>query len=476
MAITQMIVTPTHQEIICSCGHHSMEPHHLFNMYDITRVRELRCPDCQNLAEKMYYSGRSWNSNNEDKILPDIDITITSHCAFNLKVTRYHFVIENDYLKKNDEMRLVLTKKDEAELDVDIIRNPAVIMKMNGNSVPPTKSNITKALSFVTVSSVPGTIFEPLAKAMGTTTLAAPVVFLKDHPYFEKFFPLDPRMHSYQALQGFLDLLDSTKKKPQQILGLTKPQYELYMPHIAAFSACGMTFEKIQVLQKKFSEKDMEKLLEMSWELAVRQAKTSIPSGWAQILLADFVEYDLDQLFRYLTDSLYTYQGISNVYDGTILLFDYLDMSNKMNVAFEKYPKSLKLRHDLAMKNYKVLLSAEQTKKFLQAVSEEAYKRLTFVQPDYSVIIPEKPEDVVYEGSYLSHCVGSYIDKIANEKVKILFLRKTGREGKPLVTLDVRGNSLTQAAGCGNRRLSAEEAAFVKKWAAIKKLVIETLL
>ena len=147
-----------------------------------------------------------------------------------------------------------------------------------------------------------------------------------------------------------------------------------------------------------------------------------------------------------------------------------------MNVAFEKYPKSLKLRHDLAMKNYKVLLSAEQTKKFLQAVSEEAYKRLTFVQPDYSVIIPEKPEDVVYEGSYLSHCVGSYIDKIANEKVKILFLRKTGSEGKPLVTLDVRGNSLTQAAGCGNRRLSAEEAAFVKKWAAIKKLVIETLL
>lgn len=470
MAITYMMITRTHKEIICSCGNHTIAPHNQLGSTSYITLPGEKCPTCGNPVDETLHAGRTFFSNrSKSQTVADPDITSSDHCSFSLHVTRYEFNNDDGYGKKDDDMRLSLEKKNEADLTFSAITPKETKLTMDGKAVPTTKSNLTKALAFCSVSLLPNTVFTALAARMNTTTLAQPVIFLQDNPYFEKFFPLDPKMNSFCALENYLDRLDDTKAKPQQILGLTKREYELYMPHIGQFHRAGFTWSAIQGLKKNRTEGQMEKILEMTWELACRDQHGNIPPSWIYLVMSK-QNYDLDTLFDYLTDKIYTYQGINSVREGSQLLADYTRLCELMGVAAEKYPKSLKLRHDLASKNYQVVLKEEEKKKFMSAVSEKKYQSLAYQDEDYSVLVPAEPDDVVFEGAYLGHCVGSYIEKIANDGVQIIFMRRTGKEKLPLVTLDVRNGTLMQAAGAGNRNLYREEAAFVKKWAKAKRI------
>ena len=84
--------------------------------------------------------------------------------------------------------------------------------------------------------------------------------------------------------------------------------------------------------------------------------------------------YDMDRLMKYLNEDIYKNQGIRSSNDGLVLLKDSLVMAKKMGISLkEKYPKSLKLQHDLLAMNYECYKNEHQRQGFKKVVEDKEY-------------------------------------------------------------------------------------------------------
>lgn len=173
--------------------------------------------------------------------------------------------------------------------------------------------------------------------------------------------------------------------------------------------------------------------------------------------------YDLNRLFEYLMNDLPA-QGIivckDNLDTILTLLRDYVRMNMDIgNTKYNKYPKSLKMAHDLAMRNFRVNQSEVLTKLYGKVVGR--LKGLEFKEGDYVVVHPKSVKSIVMEGTSLNHCVARYIKDVVDGKTSIMFLRHKDRLNDSLVTLEVKDNRVVQAKGNFNRSPSPEEFAFI---------------
>lgn len=186
-------------------------------------------------------------------------------------------------------------------------------------------------------------------------------------------------------------------------------------------------------------------------------------------------KYNFVRLMRYISDEVYTYQGISSPKEAVQLLSDYYNMMDNMDAKItEWFPKSLKLIHDIAARNQDLVIEEVRQRKFAKAVQEPEYQALKYEDEDWVVLAPETANDIINEGQRQSHCVGSYVNYVSNGEKYILFMRRAADPNTSVITLDVDPNTktLTQYRGFGNRNPSEEEMQFIKKWAKKKKLTI----
>lgn len=70
----------------------------------------------------------------------------------------------------------------------------------------------------------------------------------------------------------------------------------------------------------------------------------------------------------------------------------------------------------------------------------------------------------------MSHCVGSYIERVISGKTQIVFLRK--QKGISMVTLEIRDSVLIQAKGYANRSITKEEKNYITEYAKAKNLIV----
>ena len=148
-----------------------------------------------------------------------------------------------------------------------------------------------------------------------------------------------------------------------------------------------------------------------------------------------------------------------------------------MEVDFEKYPRSLKLRHDMANKNLKIQISDIEAKEMELILNSKDYKNFEFddKKEKYIVIAPTSYKDIIEEGQNLHHCVGSYVDYVKKKTTKILFMRFRSEKQKSLVTLEIRDGFLRQYAGSCDRNVTEEEMEFLKKYCKDKNLQISKI-
>jgi hypothetical protein len=179
---------------------------------------------------------------------------------------------------------------------------------------------------------------------------------------------------------------------------------------------------------------------------------------------------NLKKLTLYLFREIRMNQGITSASNGAGLLRDYIRMATKLGMEFEKYPKSLKKEHDIMQMNYKVQEDAIKKKEFSDVVEEKDYKRFEYKRKDFSIITPKEMDDLIREGSELSHCVASYVNDIVSRRCKIFFLRQTNDIDKPFATVETRSDNVRQARGFANRRLTQAERDFLVEWAKKKDL------
>lgn len=141
-----------------------------------------------------------------------------------------------------------------------------------------------------------------------------------------------------------------------------------------------------------------------------------------------------------------------------------------------RYPKNFKKWHDIRIDQYhtkKAEKDAEQRKELYQKFANVANKYLSLerliVKEDYVCIIAKSPQQLVYEGEQLNHCVGrmNYDQKFAREESLIFFIRNRLSPNTPLVTLEYspKNHKILQCYGEHDTKPSEEILNFVnKKW------------
>lgn len=135
-----------------------------------------------------------------------------------------------------------------------------------------------------------------------------------------------------------------------------------------------------------------------------------------------------------------------------------------------KTSEQIKHLHDQINDIYKINKSKLFSESYLKV--KETFPKYEFSDEEFTIFYPEKPEDIVREGSELHHCVGSYIKRIIRGNNIILFLRKNEELDKSLVTVDIIPINdglfeIEQAHGKCNCCISKIPGVteFIKKWA-----------
>lgn len=446
--------------VVCSCGFCNSSRN--FSVWDANT-----CPNCG--TPILFDGGRfnKWSLNHNFVEVDFIENEDTS-IHFKKRVVKSTLVLNKDTLIAEDKTtyyRMDVSQVSEIEFKYNTREKDKTKIIIDGQEKKINKTNIQKATSHVTKLKEKS-LFDEVQWLYDTTSLASAIEYIDTIPYLESFYTTYGNLRCLDNIGK--SCLNRKEVSPVKVLDIHKAVWrhindlfgEDKMVDGISRSNFNKYFYNVQNLSKSFAPELVNKVIDFSLE-----NNMLIYMGDMHKLLSE--NYEFDRIVDYITEEVYTLQGISSPKDALTLLRDYVDMSCEMEVEYEKYPKSLKLVHDLTAKNHKFVVDEIKKKKFLDVVSEEDYKYLAYEneKDEYCVIVPNGAEDIVNEGKKLGHCVGSYVNRIVNKDTKIVFMRESNNHDKPLITLEVKDGTLRQYRGRGNRNPSKEEMDFIKKWA-----------
>mgnify|MGYP003300635140 CR=1 FL=1 len=231
--------------------------------------------------------------------------------------------------------------------------------------------------------------------------------------------------------------IDFSERKPHKMLGISKDALkELGAFHweIKTYSAFDRYFKEYGVFPLQFHQ-------------MVNDYGLTACNKLADLLSEAPKEINLDRIMFYLKK-----QNCNN-HRGAELFIDYINM-----VGFEEkelfYPKNLEEAHDRAAETFKSNKYNSKTKSFKQV--HQYYSELEYSDGELSVILPKLPSELIQEGKVLRHCVGSYVDKHAEGKSIIFFVRHSRRPERSYYTLNIEFGVAAprevQLHGYGNER------------------------
>lgn len=147
-------------------------------------------------------------------------------------------------------------------------------------------------------------------------------------------------------------------------------------------------------------------------------------------------------------------------------------------------PKDVISAHNQASETWKINRNQILNDEFIKIVTEPDYLSLESCEqedkkqeeiPDYIIIAPRKPDDLINESVKLHHCVKTYVPMVAGGFTKIYFLRERDKPDIPFATIEVNcHNCLTQLKAICNHKAPRSAIDFVKRWAEEKDLKISS--
>ncbi len=194
----------------------------------------------------------------------------------------------------------------------------------------------------------------------------------------------------------------------------------------------------------------------------------------------------MHKLLRYAKEQFIKYRRISwsekgkhysNMNDLLIAYRDYLVMAEELEFDlandFVLFPNSLPDAHDKAND----LRKKKEQAVYDTAISsafEELTNRYGYEKADLMIVPPKCAKEIVDEGHALHHCVGSYIKRVSNGETIILFVRRKEEPDKPLCTVELKDNAISQARIQNNQDPPPKVKKFLSEWKE-KKLVAPVL-
>ena len=284
-----------------------------------------------------------------------------------------------------------------------------------------------------------------------------------------------------EDLETLLDMNCSTSIPIHKMIGVTKQEYEiltekdlvrnfidakeLLNEHAPDRKFLTKNMEIIEYLEKcihwednlKFYNIEAEKLYKslIGYYLGIGYY------GWNRF--SEF--YSIGKFSNYVVTEAIN-QGFTNLRGFVTSLKDYIRMCIEIGFNPCLYTTSLVLTHNVASRNYNIVITEEQESTF-----KSRYDNFEpFEFEDYVVIAPRKSKDVKEEGSSLDHCVASYIKNIIDGETLIVFLRLKKEISKSLITVEIREDNIVQARGYHNRDLSKQEEMALRMFARDRKI------
>ena len=167
---------------------------------------------------------------------------------------------------------------------------------------------------------------------------------------------------------------------------------------------------------------------------------------------------------------------------------DYIDMCRKLKKQLDNEmiykPKDLQAAHNACLalfKREKAGIRAEEVrKKYPEAeLVLQMAQKYAYTGEEYMIIVPQKIEDIVVEGSTLGHCIDRtdiYFDRIQSRTSLLAFLRKTAAPDAPWYTLEIEpGGTIRQKRTVGNNQKADDIKAFtpfLREWQQyVKKML-----
>lgn len=148
---------------------------------------------------------------------------------------------------------------------------------------------------------------------------------------------------------------------------------------------------------------------------------------------------------------------------------------------FVYMPKNFKAVHDRTAAEYQALqdrkAAAEKSRREAAArrAMEKIQKDLAEILEQNSgadafsikgkgliLIVPKTGDEIRAEGAALHHCVGTYVDRVANGKTNIFFVRKADNPNEPYFTLEWKNNDIVQCRGLHNCDMPPDVKAFTQ--------------
>lgn len=115
---------------------------------------------------------------------------------------------------------------------------------------------------------------------------------------------------------------------------------------------------------------------------------------------------------------------------------DYIELSIRYFGSIEEIlPKNLFSAHDRIVNEIDFMKNQEKDKLFQKR--NKILKKLIYENDTFVMKIPQSGEDIIAEGNALKHCVGSYVDRHADGRTNILFIRRKEKPDTPYFTIEI---------------------------------------
>ncbi len=122
---------------------------------------------------------------------------------------------------------------------------------------------------------------------------------------------------------------------------------------------------------------------------------------------------------------------------------------------FVLFPRDLKRAHD----NAALLVKEKDAKKHAKAFEKlvpELIEKYSWQYGPYMIHVPKSADEVIKEGHTLHHCVGTYLESIANGSTVVLMLRRKDNPAEPFYTVEVRNGEVWQCRGKCNASMDSK--------------------
>ena len=150
-----------------------------------------------------------------------------------------------------------------------------------------------------------------------------------------------------------------------------------------------------------------------------------------------------------------------------ITYVDYLHMCRRQAYDMKEksvlFPKNCAAAHDREAERIQKINDAQKNKAFGIAYAGFA-RKAALSNEELQIVCPKRVNDLVAEGRALHHCVGSYVDRVAEGRCLIVFVRRVEEPEKPYVTVEVRNGKIEQIHGDHNSDPTEEVKKFVDLW------------